>query len=165
MPTGLFFCDTVRVQAITIDENIVFECFGRLWSASLLFLFRDRSPYVSLAEFDLGLARSDLACRTQFEPFRTLRGGWDDQDDQDSNPLGALTGRSTLCPAARGPRKRAKSGTLGQNAPEGSRKRVKFRTLGDVVLGDEGYGISGLTGLPAPDGSKICCRLPPRFYL
>ena len=28
--------------------------------------------------------------RTLSEPFRTLRGGWDDQDDQDSNPLGAL---------------------------------------------------------------------------
>ena len=59
-----------------------------------------------------------------------------------------------------GPRKRAKSRIFGQNALEGSRKRAKSRTLCDVVPGDEGYGISRLTGLPAPDGSKICCRFP-----
>ena len=46
-----------------------------------------------------------------------------------------------------------------------SRKRAKFLTLCDVVPCDERYEISGLTGLPGPDGWKISCRFSTALLL
>ena len=75
----------------------------------------------------------------------------------------SLTGGSTLCPAARESEKTCKITILCQNAPEGSRKRAKSRTLCfykrlDVVLGEKGYEDSGLGGFPASDGTRISAQ-------
>ena len=68
-----------------------------------------------------------------------------------------------MCPAARESEKTCKITILCQNAPEGSRKRAKSRTLCfynrlDVVLGEKGYEDSGLGGFSASDGTRISAQ-------